>query len=150
MDQPEMKIDFIQALHRLHIYAWPSWCCLCIIRRHSTPLQPNHNDLCWPTRRITSRYSHKRKWIFGMVVIGGLCMKICNFVVLVLLVRPVHSQKAFKTTTPEPTRFMLTHSAYYLSICLWMEVHLWNGCNWSFVREIMQFCCVGAAGTSCT
>ena len=28
MDQPEMKIDFIQALHRLHIYAWPSWCCL--------------------------------------------------------------------------------------------------------------------------
>ena len=85
-----------------------------------------------------------------MAVIGGLCMKICNFVVSELLVLPVHSQKAFETVTVEQKRFMLTHSANYLSIWLQMEINLWNGCNRRFVYENMQFCCFGAAGTSCT
>ena len=45
-------------------------------------------------------------------------MKLCNIVVLEVLELPVHSQKAFETTAPEPTRIMLTYSADNLSICL--------------------------------
>ena len=45
-------------------------------------------------------------------------MKLCNCVVLEVLVHPVHSQQAFETTTPDPRRFMLTDSACYLSICI--------------------------------
>ena len=150
MEQPEMNIAFIQALHRSHTYARSSLCCLSFIRRRLTLLHPNHRDLCWPTRRITYRYACEWNYIFGIVVIGGLCMKLCNVVVLEVLELPVHSQKAFETTTPEPTRIMLTDSADYLSICLWMELHFWKGCNWRFVHEIMQYCCFGGAGTSCT
>ena len=69
---------------------------------------------------------------------------------MALMVLLMHHQKAFNTTTAEPQWFMLTHSANYLSIWLWMEVNLWNGYNRRFVYENMQFCCVGAAGTSCT
>ena len=150
MEQPEMNIAFIQALHRSHTYARSSWCCLCIIRRRSRLLHPNQQDLCWPTRHITYRNAYEWNSIFGMVVIRGLCMKLCNCVVLEVLVLPVYSQQALETTTPEPTRFMLTDSAYYLSICLWMEFHFWNGCNRRFVHEIMQLCCFGGAGTSYT
>ena len=34
-------------------------------------------------------------------------MKLCNIVVLEVLELPVHSQKAFETATPEPTRIYL-------------------------------------------
>ena len=77
-------------------------------------------------------------------------MKLCNCVVLELLVLPEHFQNAFETTTPEPTRFMLTDLAHYLLICLLMASKFCNGCNWRFVHKIMQCCCFGAAGTSCT
>ena len=150
MEQPKMKIAFIQALHRSHIYAWSSWCCLCIVRKRLTLLHRNQWDLCWPTRRITYQYAYEWNSIFGMLVIGGLCIKLCNCVALELLVLPEHCQNAFETTTPDPTRFMLTDSAHYISIYLWMVSNFWNGCNWRFVHKIMQFCCFGAAGTSCT
>ena len=142
----------------LEVWAWnyailSSWSCwnfLKIVRKRLTLLHRNQWDLCWPTRRITYRYSYEWSYIFGMVVIGGLCMKLCNCVVLEVLLLPVHSQQAFETTTPDPTRFMLTDSAYYLSICSSMELHFWNGSFRRFVHEIMQLCCFGVAVTSCT
>ena len=116
MEQPKMKIAFIQALHRSHKYAWSSWCCLCIVRKRLTLLHRNQWDLCWPTRRIAYRYNDKRNRIFGTAVFGGLGMKLCNFVLLELLELLEHRQKAFDALTPEPMRFMLTDSAYCLSI----------------------------------
>ena len=69
---------------------------------------------------------------------------------MALMVLLMHHQKAFDTTTAEPQWFMLTHSANYLSIWLWMEVNLWNGSFRRFVYENMQFCCFWAVRTSCT
>ena len=51
---------------------------------------------------------------------------------------------------PEPSGFILTESSHSLSICLWTEPQFWNGGFQRFVHEIMQFCCLGGAGTSCT
>ena len=88
-----------------------------IVRRRSRLLHPNQRDLCWLTRRIIYRYAYEWYYIFGMVVIGGLCMKLCNFVVLELLALPVNCQKAFETTTPEPTRYAELMYFSYFSNC---------------------------------
>ena len=43
-------------------------------------------------------------------------MKLCNVVVLEVLVLLENRQKAFDALTPEPMRFILTDSGQYLSI----------------------------------
>ena len=139
MEQPEMKIDFIQALQRLYTYAWPSWYFLYIIRRHSIPLHPNQQDLCWHIQANTNRYNDELNRSFGMAVFGGLGVKLCNFVVLELLVLIENHQQALDALTPEQMIFMMTHSGQYLSIHWWIEPHFWNGSFGRFGREIMQF-----------
>ena len=80
-----------------------------------------------------------------MVVMGGLCMKLCD--VSELLVLPVSCtlSKGVRHSFTRTNEIYVDRLEILPFDILLNGTEVLNGCNRRFVHKIMQFCCVGAA-----